>query len=55
MSAVVETMMMQMAVELDSSWLPLLLLTECKGNVLHRLPADNVNAENMDNADMQPS
>jgi hypothetical protein len=54
-SAVVETMMMMTAVELESSSLPLLLLTEYKGNALHTLLVDNVNAENMDNADMQPS
>lgn len=47
-----ETMMMKTAVEFDSSWLPLLLLGY-KGNVLHTLLVDNVNAENMDNADMQ--
>ena len=54
MFAVVE-MMMKMAVELDWSPLALLLLTEYKGNVLHTLLVDNVNAENMDNADMQLS
>lgn len=34
----------------------LLMLTEAyKGNELHTLLVDNVNAKNMNNADMQPS
>ena len=44
------------AIEFDSSSSSL-LLTELKhkGNVLHTLLVDSVNAKYMDNADMQPS
>lgn len=57
-AVVAETMMMKPAVGFDSS-LPLLLLLLLTGvymgNALHTLLVDNVNAENMDNVDMQPT
>ena len=52
-------MMLKMAVvEFDLSlplWSVLLLTEVYKGNVLHKLLEDNVNAKNMNNVDMQPS
>ena len=58
MSAVVAEMMKMAVVEFDLSlllWSLLLLTGVYKGNVLHTLLVDNVNAKNMNNADMQMS